>query len=88
MAAHANRLSERLREGLARLNVRFFSESETNQSFPILPADAVRELQKDFSFYEWAPERDGMIPIRLVTAWGTKDSEVEAFLERAKTLLA
>ena len=45
-------------------------------------------MQKDFSFYEWAPERDGMIPIRLVTAWGTKDSEVEAFLERAKTLLA
>lgn len=82
MAVHANKLAERLRKGLTEMQVQFYSNSQTNQVFPILPADVVRELEKDFSFYEWAPEKDGMIPIRLVTAWGTEESDVDAFLDK------
>ena len=65
----------------------FYSESQTNQVFPILPRAVVSELEKEFFFYEWAPEKDGMIPIRLVTAWGTEESDVDAFLERAGALM-
>lgn len=87
MAAHANRLASELREGLSEMNVRFFSESQTNQIFPVLPAEVVRELEKDFFFYEWAPEKDGMIPIRLVTAWGTEEDEIQAFLEKTRIIM-
>ncbi len=87
MAAHANRMAEALREGLAELNIPFYSNSQTNQVFPVLPADVVRELEKEFFFYEWAPERDGKIPIRLVTAWGTKESDVQAFLKKVREAL-
>lgn len=87
MAAHANALAERLRNGLAALGVGFVVESRTNQVFPILPTDVVRRLEEDFSFYEWEPERDGRLPIRLVTGWGTQEAEVDAFLEAAGRLL-
>lgn len=80
MAAHANEMAERLRNGLDGLGVRFYSASQTNQVFPLLPVPVVKKLEEDFFFYEWAPEKDGMIPIRLVTAWGTEPSEVDAFL--------
>ena len=87
IAAHENRLAEKLRNGLAALGIEFFSDSPTNQIFPILPAAVVEELEKDFFFYRWAPEKDGMIPIRLVTAWGSAESDVEAFLDRVKELM-
>ncbi len=87
MAAHANRMAEKLRKNLTEIGIRFFSDSQTNQIFPILPTDVVRELKKEFFFYEWAPEKDGMIPVRLVTAWGTKETEVDAFWERIRNIL-
>ena len=80
MARHANEMAEELREGLAALDVAFFGNSKTNQVFPILPKDVVAELEKDFFFYRWAAEKDGMIPIRLVTAWETSESDVKAFI--------
>lgn len=87
MAAHANSMAKKLREGLADLGVKFYSESQTNQIFPILPGNVVSELEKEFLFYRWTPEKNGMIPIRLVTSWGTKDSDISAILERVSMLL-
>ncbi|MBQ5799874.1 MAG: threonine aldolase [Oscillospiraceae bacterium] len=87
MAAHENRLAEKLREGLGALNVQFYSDSQTNQVFPVLPTAVVEELEKDFFFYRWAPEKDGMTPIRLVTAWGTQEADVDAILEAVARLL-
>lgn len=87
MAAHANEMAALLRDGLAALGVPFFAASQTNQAFPILPAAVVKELEKDFFFYEWSPEKDGKITIRLVTAWDTERADVEALLERVRALL-
>ena len=88
MARETNRHAKRLREGLQELGCEFFGSSHTNQIFPILPAKVVKELEKDFFFYEWAPERDGKIPVRFVTSWATKESDVDALLEAVKRLLA
>ena len=86
MAAHGNRMAKRLREGLEALGVKFYCESRTNQIFPILPSTVVKELEEEFFFYKWAPEKDGMIPIRLVTSWGTREADVDAFLEKVRDL--
>ena len=85
MAAHANEMASLLRDSLTELGVQFFGSSQTNQIFPILPSAVVKELEKDFFFYEWAPEKDGMIPIRLVTAWGTTREDVETFCRLSKS---
>ena len=87
MARHANDMARMLRDALAALGVCFLGTSPTNQLFPILPAATVRALEKDFFFYEWAAEKDGFIPIRLVTGWGTTTDEVEAFLAAVKAAL-
>ena len=87
IAAHENAMAELLREELLSLGVTFLGESCTNQLFPILPAPIVRELKNDFFFYEWSGEENGMIPIRLVTSWGTERSEVEAFIKRLTELM-
>lgn len=80
MAAHANEMAERLRDGLLQMGIEFYSNSPTNQIFPIFPVSLVEKLEEDFFFHRWAPEKDGKLPIRLVTGWGTKKEEVEAFL--------
>lgn len=86
-AAHANKMAKVIREELGGLGIGFYSNSPTNQVFPILPKKVVEELKKDFAFHEWAYEKDGMTAIRLVTAWGTEEKDVESLAERVKRLL-
>lgn len=86
MADHANKMADVIRDGLEKLGIEFYSESYTNQVFPILPVEVIRALEKDFFFHEWAPERDGMIPVRFVTSWGTTREEVDALVEAIRTL--
>lgn len=87
MARHANEMADILREGLTEFGVEFEGDSKTNQLFPILPTNIVKELEKEFFFYEWAPEKGGMITIRLVTGWGTERADVDALIKKLKSLL-
>lgn len=86
MAAHANEMAKLLRKELTALGIAFDSDSQTNQVFPILPAAVVSELEKEVAFHRWAPERNGMIPIRLVTAWGTEKEDIEYLVQTIKRL--
>ena len=84
IAAHANEMAELLRNGLSQMGIEFYSNSVTNQVFPIFPVSMVEKLEEDFFFHRWAPESGGKVPVRLVTGWGTKKEEVEAFLEAVR----
>ena len=86
MAAHANEMAGIIRNELTALGIEFYGVSQTNQVFPILPVSVVEELEKDFFFYRWAPEKNGMIPIRLVTAWGTEKTDVDLLVAKIKEL--
>lgn len=86
MAAHANKMAKIIRDELTLLGIDFYSVSQTNQVFPILPISVVKELEKDFAFYKWAPEKNGKIPIRLVTGWGTEEKDVELLVQAIKKL--
>ncbi len=86
IGAHENRMARKLRDGLHDLGISFYSSSPTNQVFPLFPTPIVEALEKEFMFYRWAPEQDGFTPIRLVTGWGTQESEIDAFLRRAGEL--
>ena len=88
MAAHANAMAKLLREELTALGIQFYSDSPTNQIFPILPASVVKELEKEVAFHLWAPEKDGMIPVRFVTGWGTEKQDVEELVQIIKRLYA
>ncbi|MCI5721014.1 MAG: beta-eliminating lyase-related protein [Firmicutes bacterium] len=81
---HENRLAKKLKDGIAACGYEFDGSSTTNQIFPIFPTEMVRELEKDFFFYDWAPAGEGKRVIRLVTSWGSTDEDVDAFIEAIK----
>jgi threonine aldolase len=81
IARRENYLADRLRTGLRELGCRFYCETSTNQVFPLLPVRLVEQLEENFIFHRWAPEQDGLIPVRLVTGWGTTEEEVDILLD-------
>ena len=81
IARYENILADRLRDGLKELGIPFYCETSTNQVFPLLPVRLVEQMEKDFIFHRWAPEQDGLIPVRLVTGWGTTEEEIDTLLD-------
>jgi threonine aldolase len=86
LAAHANKMSELLREEFEKANMKFLTHSPTNQIFPILPNPLISELQKKYSFYVWEKVDAGHSAIRLVTSWATKEEAVMEFIEDFRKL--
>ena len=82
-ARHANRMAARLADGLAGVpGARPQHPVEANEVFVELPEPMIRGLYADgFQFYRWDDESS--VIIRLVTAFDTDPSAVEAFLASA-----
>ena len=84
LARRSNELADKLKTGLEEFGVEFYSESQTNQIFPMLPAAVVEKLEEEFFFYRWAPEENGKIPVRFVVGWGTTEEDVDSLLDAVK----
>jgi threonine aldolase len=80
-ATHANAMSQRLADGLASIEgVELVYPVEANEIFVTIPEEAIVALQNaGFGFYRWA--RPHPNTIRLVTAFNTRQEDVEAFIE-------
>lgn len=86
MASHENQMAAVLRKGIEKLGYPFYSDSPTNQLFPILPNPMIEELEKEFEFYRQYVVDDTHTAIRLVTSWATPEAEVQNFLASLKQL--
>ncbi|MFK9090693.1 threonine aldolase family protein [Bacillus salipaludis] len=84
LAMHANKLATLLRTELSKANIRFLTESPSNQIFPILSNELITNLQSKYSFHIWEKVDDDHSAIRLVTSWATKEEAVVAFIEDIK----
>ncbi|MDX9862138.1 MAG: beta-eliminating lyase-related protein, partial [Rhodospirillales bacterium] len=84
LAGHANAAAKRLATGLASLPGAAFRHAvEANEIFVELPEPVIQGLLADgFSFYRWPGE--GARLIRLVTAFDTRDADVDAFVASAR----
>ena len=87
LGAHANRLAERLTDGLTAMNVPFLAQSPSNQVFPIFPNEVVAELEKNFTFEIQERIDANHTCIRFVTAWCSTDEDVTALLDAIKKLI-
>ena len=87
IAAHADRLADRLREQLKELKVPFLVESTTNQLFPILPDEILEELAKTYVFCEQERVDESHRAVRFCTSWATKEENVEQLCADLRTLL-
>ncbi|MCQ8242131.1 threonine aldolase family protein [Rhizosaccharibacter radicis] len=89
-ARAANAAATRLADGLTRLpGARLLQPVQANELFALLPeAVAARLEAAGFGFYRWympgmAPTPEGMVPVRMVTAWDVRPEDVDALLAAA-----
>jgi threonine aldolase len=86
LATHANKMASLISKEIALMGYKFFSESSTNQIFPILPNSIIEKLQEKYSFYIWSKIDDNNSSIRLVTSWTTIEDAALAFIEDLKNI--
>lgn len=84
LALHANNMAALIREGCSNAHLSFLTHSPSNQIFPILPNELIKELEKNYSFYVWDKIDSNHSAIRLVTSWATKEEEVRGFVQDMK----
>ena len=87
IAAHANRLADKLRHCLKELGVPFLVENTTNQLFPVLPDEVLDALAEDFAFSEQERVDETHRAVRFCTSWATKEESVDALCIRLRQLL-
>lgn len=87
IAAHADRLADKLRHCLKELGVSFLVENTTNQLFPVLPDRVLDALAEDFVFSEQERADETHRAVRFCTSWATKEESVDALCIRLRQLL-
>lgn len=78
IAAHADRLADKLRKTFCRLNVPFLVPGITNQLFPILPDAVLAKLSEKYVFCEQERVDETHRAVRFCTSWATKEEAVDA----------
>jgi threonine aldolase len=83
LATHANRMAQRLAQGLARLpGIELCHPVEANEVFVSLPEAVIEALiGQGFQFYRWLDERSRQI--RLVASFDISESDVDALIQAA-----
>lgn len=87
IAAHADRLADRLREKLNALGVPFLVESTTNQLFPILPDPVLEQLSQKYVFCEQERVDGSHRAVRFCTSWATRKENVDMLCDDLEMLL-
>ncbi len=86
MALHSNEMADILRDGIKECGYSFYSESMTNQLFPVFPDKIVEQLSKDFLFSIQEKIDESHTAIRLVTSWATREEACRQFVDTLKAL--
>ena len=85
-AAHANAMSDVIREAMARAGIRQYVETTTNQVFPVLTCAQRDKLNESFAFERWEDLGDGQCVIRFVTSWATTIEDVRKLADALEAL--
>lgn len=79
-----NRLAMYLQEEMKKLGYKFFSESLTNQIFPIVDYDTYLKLEQRYGVELWAKLDNGMVAIRFVCGFETKMEDCQEVIKFLK----
>ena len=80
IAAHADRLADKLRAAFDGLGVTYLVPGVTNQIFPILPDTILEKLAKTYVFCEQERVSDTHRAVRFCTSWATREENVDALI--------
>lgn len=86
ISKHAIDMATKLKKALLEMNIELFADSWTNQQFPILSDEALKELEKDFAFSYWGRIDESHSAVRFCTSWATLEENVDYLIESLKKL--
>ncbi len=81
LARNAMDRARQLIQGLQERGFNFLYPPQSNQLFPILSNDLIRELEREFDFYVWTPVSTEHSAVRWVTSWCTSSQKVNLLLD-------
>ena len=86
IAAHADKMADKIRAALDELKVPYLMPGITNQIFPILPDTVLEELAKTICFTEMERIDETHRAIRFCTSWATPEENVQALISELRRL--
>ena len=86
IAAHADKMADKIRAALDELKVPYLMPGITNQIFPILPDTVLEELAKSICFTEMERIDETHRAIRFCTSWATPEENVQALISELRRL--
>lgn len=87
IARHSNAMAKRLGDGLAALGFEFYAKTQTNQVFPIMTKELVKQLKPDYILSVWQDIDEQRAALRLCTSWATAEKAVDEFLADLKSVM-
>ena len=78
ISAHANEMADILKKQFVDSGYPFFMPPQSNQLFPILPAEVRRKLAEKYTFIEMDKLDDDLCVCRFCTSWATAEENVRA----------
>lgn len=76
----------RLRKALEDKGFPMLFDSPSNQQFPILPNEALAQLNQKYSSCFWCKVDDTHTAVRFCTGWSTRDEDIEALISDIQAL--
>ena len=81
LGRHANEMAQMLADGVMEKGYELAFPHQTNMVYPMFTKEHVENLAKEVMFETYPIVTDTHQCIRLVTSWGTTESEIEGFLK-------
>ena len=77
IGAHAIEKAEKLKKIFSDHGIKLFIDSDTNQQFPILENEKMKELRKKIDFCFWEKYDEYHTVVRFAACWSTTDEDLE-----------
>ena len=88
LAKHANHCAQRMAQAFKDEGIEFYTNSSTNQLFPILPHQVANQLSEKYAFQVQEKIDEEHTAYRFVTSWACPPHIIDEFIEDLKTILA
>ena len=85
-AAHANAMSDVIREAMEKAGIAQYVKTTGNQVFPVVTKAQRDRLAEDFAFERWEDIDEETCVIRLVTSWATTQEDVKQLADALEAL--
>lgn len=88
LAEHANQMAALIRQACLDAGFPMLYDSPTNQQFPIVPQNVLKELEQEYAFAHIKRMDKNRAAIRICTSWATREEDVRQLIADIKRVTA